>query len=110
MLTVIVGFALAALGWILLRRRARRPGDASRERQLGGALRALAQASGLRVEARSSDSGPCMVSGTEGSVAFRIEPGTRGMLFDGDVLVVAPCPSPPGRVVVWPREPPDEVI
>ena len=77
---------------------------------LGEALRALAESSGLRVEPSSSDSDACVVSGTEGGIAFRVEPGTRGMLFDGDVAIVAPCPSPLGRAVVWPREPPDEVI
>jgi len=110
MLIVIVAFALAALGWAVLRGPARRSGGGARGLKLDEALRALAEAAELRFEPRSSDGSPCTVSGSENGVAFRIEPGTRGMLFDGDVAIVATCPSALGRVVVWPREPPDAVI
>jgi hypothetical protein len=108
MLFAIILFAFAVLGWMTLRRVARRAGDPSLELYVRDALRALAETSGLRFDA-GTPGGSCAVCGAEDGIEFRVEPGTRGMLFDGDVVIAASCSSE-GRVVVWPRDPPDDVI
>ena len=94
-------FIVAVLGWIVLRRRADASVDLSRRDRQHAALLRLAATHALHV---AGD----VVSGELEGVAFRAEAGTRGMLFDGDVVLSASCSSDI-RLVAWPREPPDGV-
>jgi hypothetical protein len=107
-LIAIVIFILAVIGWIVLNRLARRPGDHEREQRLREALQRLAVESKL-----TFDSGPpggtSFIRWEEDGISFRVEPGTRGFPFDGDVVLIASCATD-GTVVAWPREPPDEVV
>jgi hypothetical protein len=100
MLAVAV-FIVAVLGWVLLRRRADASVDASRRDRQRAAVLRIGAAHDLHVEGDAA-------SGEVLGIAVRVEAGTRGMLFDGDVVLSTPCSSDI-RLVAWPREPPDEV-
>lgn len=108
MLTAAIALAVASIAWGILRGRARRAGDPSRARRMREALHELAVENQLAFEP-ASDARVDAVSGEKDGVRFCIEAGTRGMLFDGDIVVISPCASD-DRVVVWPRDPPNAVI
>lgn len=107
MLLLLCVFTVGVLGWGILRARARRPDDPVRAAELDTKIRALASPDGFRVEPETD--GVTALSGETDGVALRVEAGTRGYLFDGDVVLIAPCESA-SRLVVWPREPPDDVV
>ena len=52
--------------------------------------------------------GTYFLSGTVDGLAFRVEPGNRGLPWDGDSIFCAACPLS-AALVVWPRDAPDEV-
>jgi hypothetical protein len=104
---ILALLAVGAVAFPVLRRIARRPGNVEREARVRGRLTKLAEECGLTVEAGPTD-GSYFLSGALGDLPFRVEPGTRGMPFDGDSVVCAACPLD-ATVVVWPRDAPDEV-
>jgi hypothetical protein len=102
MLLAAVFFIVGVLGWILLRRTRGSSDPAALASLQREALSRLATANGLRIEQD-------VAHGEIDGFAFRVETGTRGFLFDGDVVLSASCASDV-RLVVWPRDPPDDAI
>jgi hypothetical protein len=108
MLTAIIVLALGTIAWGVIRDRARRAGDPDRAQRMQHALRRLAAENRLEFEQGGAGRADA-VSGEKDGVRFRMEAGTRGLAFDGDVVVVTSCASDE-RLVVWPRDPPDAVV
>ena len=101
MLLAGLGFLIAVAGYVFLRNAARKDGPERRAR-LRAALARLAQAHRLEL---AGD----VALGTVDNVDVRLELGTHGFFFDGDMTLLMRCPEGV-RFVMWPRDPPDAVV